>query len=167
MDQTVSLLGKHFPGVTYRKSKQFYWSPKTNEVFYTTLTDPQTGVWSLLHETAHAALGHTMYRADFELVLLEIAAWEKAKDLARELLSMEIDEDHIQDCLDTYRDWLCARSTCPGCGNLALQQSDFRHYQCFNCHARWKVSPSRFCRAYRSTRHADKPTALPHFLLEP
>ena len=45
-----------------------------------------------------------------------------------------------------------ARSICPQCTTKALQQSDYAHYRCFNCHTRWRVTPSRFCRAYRTTK---------------
>lgn len=109
-------------------------------------------VWSLLHETGHALLDHTSYKADFELLRLEVEAWERAKLLAADL-DVAIDEDHIQDCLDTYRDWLFKRSICPQCNTKCLQQGDFVHYRCFNCHTVWRVSSSRFCRAYRSTKN--------------
>lgn len=150
MEQAIKALRRRFPAVTYREGPLFYWSPKTSEVFYSQKSTEEASVWSLLHETGHALLGHDTYHSDFELVRLEVAAWEKAKLLGKEL-GIHIDEDHIQDCLDTYRDWLCARSVCPHCNTRALQQGDLQHYQCFNCRAKWKVTPSRFCRAYRLT----------------
>jgi hypothetical protein len=57
--------------------------------------------------------------------------------------------------LDTYRDWLYKRSICPTCTAKCLQQGDFVHYRCFNCHTTWRVTASRFCRAYR--RQKDVP----------
>jgi hypothetical protein len=30
-----------------------------------------------------------------------------------------------------------------------LQQDSLPLYRCFNCHATWRVAPSRFCRPYR------------------
>jgi hypothetical protein len=59
-----------------------------------------------------------------------------------------IDEEHIQNCLDTYRDWLHKRSTCPRCDSHGLQTSE--QYKCYNCRAVWRVGNERFCRAYRS-----------------
>lgn len=153
MDQTLSCLRQRFPRITYRESNVFCWSPETNEVLYATSKDEQCAQWSLLHETSHALLRHASYKTDFELLRLEVMAWEKAKELATEL-AIEINEDHIQDCLDSYRDWLYARSICPRCGNKSLQQTDLKHYRCFNCHEAWQVSPSRFCRAYRATKRA-------------
>jgi hypothetical protein len=41
-----------------------------------------------------------------------------------------------------------------------LQQDDHQHYRCFNCHTVWRVSTSRFCRAYRSTKTTPQPAAL-------
>ncbi len=105
-------------------------------------------MWSLLHETGHALLGHHSYKADFELLKLELAAWERARQIGQEV-DVDIDENHIQDCLDTYRDWLYKRSICPSCGTKCLQQDDFTHYSCFNCRAVWRVSASRFARSYR------------------
>ena len=157
MEQLIKQLKSRFSSLNYKEGATFYWAPKTNEVFYTTRSDEPSSTWSLFHETSHALLGHTSYKTDFELLRLEIAAWEKATELANEF-NITIDENHIQDCLDTYRDWLYARSICPYCKNKSLQQSDLKHYQCFNCHAVWKVTPSRFCRAYRGTKRTKQPT---------
>jgi len=155
----VNALEKMFPHLCYRPGKSFSWSPETNEIFYDKGKPNQNHSWSLLHETGHALLSHNRYDADLELIKLEVAAWEKAKEIATSL-NIVIDEDHIQDCLDTYRDWLYQRSVCPRCNNKSLQQENIEQYQCFNCHMVWEVTPSRFCRAYRSTKHAKKPSAV-------
>jgi len=118
----------------------------------------ENALWSLLHETGHALLGHTTYKADFELLQLEVAAWEKAKEIAK-VLEITINNDHIEDCLDTYRDWLHKRSVCPNCTTQCLQQDDLSHYRCYNCHTKWKVSTNRFCRAYRSSKNLTKSPA--------
>jgi hypothetical protein len=159
MESIVSILSGSYRKLKFRSGDKFYWSPETREVFYDANADQPNGIWSLLHETGHALLEHTSYRADYELIRLEVAAWEKAKALAADL-QIEIDENHVQDCIDTYRDWLYGRSICPECGNKSLQQSTLTQYQCFNCHATWKVTPSRFCRAYRSTKHAERPSPV-------
>jgi hypothetical protein len=148
----VERLRQLFPDLTFTAGQQFCWSPETREIFYKRNDSGQRPLWSLLHETGHALLNHTSYKADFELLRMENEAWERAKLLA-EQLEVEIDEDHIQDCLDTYRDWLYKRSICPSCNTKCLQQGDFVHYRCFNCHTSWKVSNNRFGRAYR--RHKD------------
>ncbi|HEY5152831.1 MAG TPA: ImmA/IrrE family metallo-endopeptidase [Candidatus Saccharimonadales bacterium] len=157
MDKLIARLRAEFPDLHFTPGSQFYWSPETTEIFYKARTRDQHAVWSLLHETGHALLGHRGYKADFELLKLEVAAWEHARKLALSL-KLAIDEDHIQDCLDTYRDWLYKRSICPNCTTKSLQQGDFVHYRCFNCHAIWRVTASRFCRAYR--RQKDVPQSV-------
>lgn len=152
MQQLIEHLETKFPKLKFTAGEQFYWSPETKEIFYNTGASDAKAGWSLLHETGHALLGHANYKADYELLRLEIAAWEQAKSLAADL-DLTIDEDHIQDCLDTYRDWLHKRSICPNCTAKSLQQADYIHYRCFNCHTTWRVSTNRFCRAYRSTKN--------------
>jgi two-component SAPR family response regulator len=152
MQKLINKLQAEFPKLRFVAAKQFYWSPESGEIFYNQGARGQQAMWSLLHETGHALLGHKSYEADFELIRLEVAAWERAQQLA-ERHALTIDEDHIQDCLDTYRDWLYKRSICPTCTTKCLQQGDFVHYRCFNCHTTWRVTASRFCRAYRRQKN--------------
>lgn len=159
MEEIVSILSGSYPRISFQASNKFCWSPETLEVLYDADAPEPAAIWSLLHETGHALLGHTSYKADYELLRLEVDAWEKAKALASDM-AVEIDEDHVQDCIDTYRDWLYRRSICPTCGTKSLQQANLSQYQCFNCHATWKVTPSRFCRAYRALKHAKRPSAV-------
>lgn len=159
MQQLISALSQTYPELRFTAGTQFCWSPETKEVFYIPAGKGKQARWSLLHETGHALLGHTSYQADVELLLLEVAAWERAKQLGNDA-GIEIDEDHIQDCLDTYREWLYKRSICPNCTTKSLQQGDFVHYRCFNCHTKWRVSASRFCRAYRSTKNVPQPAVF-------
>lgn len=161
MEQLLDQLRASHPHISFVAGNTFVWSPETQEVFYKENARDDKAIWSLLHETGHALLNHTGYKADMELVLLEMAAWDKAKVLASEV-GVTISEDHVQDCLDTYRDWLHKRSICPSCTTKCLQQSDMRHYRCHNCHTTWKVTASRFARAYRSTKGVQMPTALFH-----
>lgn len=160
MEPLLENLRQRFPHLVYRCGPTFCWSPETQEVFYAAGPDKPYASHALLHETSHALLGHTAYTTDVQLLQLEVAAWQKAAALANEL-GITLDESHVQDCLDTYRDWLCARSVCPRCDTRSLQQPDLHTYQCFNCHAVWCVTPSRFCRAYRGTKRAAQsaPTA--------
>lgn len=159
METAIETLRRRFPQLHFTAGDTFCWSPGTREVFYDTNRRLDTGVWSLLHETGHALLEHASYKADFELIRLEVAAWEKAKELAVEL-DTTIDEEHIQDCIDTYRDWLYRRSICPSCNNKCLQESELAQYYCFNCHETWHVTPSRFCRAYRAKQTTTRPSPV-------
>ena len=150
MQSLLKSLSTQFPDLQFSVGTEFCWSPETREVFYKADAADLTAQWSLLHETGHALLEHQTYKADFELLQMEIAAWERARLLASEL-AVVIDEDHIQDCLDSYRDWLYQRSLCPNCSTQCMQEADYMHYRCFNCHAMWRVSANRFARAYRKT----------------
>lgn len=160
METLLASLQASYPELLFAAGKQFCWSPETHEIFYKVGNDEQRDRWSLLHETGHALLEHHAYQADYELVRLEIAAWGKARELAGQF-GITLDEDHIQDCLDTYRDWLYKRSICPSCASKCLQQGDYVHYRCYNCHAVWSVTPSRFGRSYRSSK-IKKPSVVFH-----
>lgn len=148
MQELLDKLSQDYPGITFVQGDSFYWSPKTQSVTYAPgSTQPEISVWSLLHEVSHGILDHTHYYSDFELMQLEVAAWQHARVLARQY-DIKIDPEHIQDCLDTYRDWLHLRATCPTCRTVSTQK-DPNTYECFNCHTAWHVSNSRFCRPYR------------------
>lgn len=147
-DILADRLATLYPAVRLSTGNAFLWSPKEKTVFYAPeKLKTDEGQWSLLHELSHADLNHTTYRNDFELLQLEVAAWERAATLAVEL-GTTINQNFIEDCLDSYRDWLHQRSTCPTCGSGGLQH-DQKTYRCHNCHAVWTVSESRFCRIYR------------------
>lgn len=156
----ISKLTELLPSVAFVEARSFYWSPKTKTVYIDSAAlSTKTGKWALLHEFAHAQLGHETYANDAGLLTLEVNAWQLAEKLGLQL-NCKIDPDHIQDCLDTYRDWLYARSTCPTCALNSLQ-IDETVYQCLNCSTRWSVSPSRFCRPYRmKDKHKKTPSEL-------
>ena len=146
MEQLLNKLAHSLPDVSFVSGDSFYWSPKKQEIHYID-EENENNMWALLHEASHAILDHASYNSDFELLHLEVAAWEEAKNLAQKF-KIRIDEEHIQDCLDTYRDWLHQRSTCPTCSTVSFQSSA-NEYRCHNCHTMWHVSNSRFCRPYR------------------
>lgn len=163
-DELLARLTVDFPQLQFSAGKSFCWSPISGQVFYTAIhagsksgslnySEDATALFSLLHETGHALLGHKRYELDLELLNLEVAAWQRAKALAGQY-DIGIDENHIEDCLDSYRDWLYARSVCPSCTTKALQMDSMSAYRCFNCATTWKVTASRFCRPYRKRKEA-------------
>lgn len=148
LDSLLARIAADHPHLQFIESAHFSWhAGKKHVSFKKAGADVRHNMWALLHELGHALLGHTDYRHDIELVQLEVAAWDRARALA-EHYGLAIEEDYIQDCLDTYRDWLHLRATCPTCFARSLQTSD-RHYRCFNCQTEWQVSRSRLCRPYR------------------
>lgn len=148
----IDKLTQLVPDIEFCPGEKFCWSPQEQKITYFPDQIEAEGRWALLHETGHALLKHLVYKTDYELLRMEIDAWEKAKELAHKL-GLEITEDHIQECLDSYRDWLYSRCICPDCGTKTLQNDLSNSYSCYNCHACWQVTPSRFCRAYRSIKH--------------
>jgi hypothetical protein len=146
MEKIIEALRQDYSQLNFRPAAAASWSPEKNEITYNP-ADQDIGLWSLLHELGHAVLGHRSYDSDMALLQKEAQAWEKAISIARHY-GIIIESDHIQDCLDTYRDWLHKRSLCPTCGAHGLQQSQAL-YRCLNCRSTWKVSSARFCRPYR------------------
>lgn len=145
----IAKLSEDFPQFKFVAGKQDHWSPGSKTIFYNPARSTADLKCSLLHELAHALLKHQDYGSDFELLKLESEAWAKAAEIGPKY-GVTIDDGHIQNCLDTYRDWLHRRSTCPACG-LHVVQKDSQTYKCFNCSAEWSVTSDRFVRAYRKS----------------
>lgn len=156
MKQLIDTLSAQFPALSFVPGATFTWSPKHKQIVYRETAEGEAAKWSLLHEVGHALLKHEDFDSDFDLLVMEMEAWERAKLLAKDF-GITIDADHIEDCLDTYRDWLYQRSTCPTCTSSSLQV-DKRTYACFNCDMEWQVSSSRHCRPYRRKQVAQKET---------
>lgn len=149
MENILDSLKIQFKDLVFTPGDYFCWAPNTKEVFYDPINSTTASTWSLLHETGHAILNHSEYSTDYQLIRLEIEAWEKAKELAK-LFRLSINNDHIEDCLDSYRDWLYKRSICPSCSTKCLQTANLKnYYRCFNCRTVWRVPASKLCRTYR------------------
>ena len=118
------------------------WSPDTQTVVYVD-SDQTANVAQVLHEVGHAQLGHSSYRLDIDLLRMEREAWEKARTIAPDY-NLTIDDDTIEDDLDTYRDWLHARSCCPECSATGIQTKHLT-YQCMACQTTWRVNEARLC----------------------
>jgi len=146
MKKLVARLEKDYEWITFVSGSIASWSPQNKQITYEASKDMQAA-WSLLHELGHALAGHSQYESDVGLLQKETEAWEKAVGISPRY-EIEINSEHIQACLDTYRDWLHKRSTCPDCLGHGVQQSKSL-YCCVNCQSTWKVSSARFCRPYR------------------
>jgi hypothetical protein len=151
MPPTNSLLeqiGADFPKYTFLQGSNFRWSPDQQLITYAAIETPEDA-WTLLHELAHADLGHTDFELDIHLIQHEVAAWEHAKIALAPRYTISIPDGHIQDHLDSYREWLHKRSTCPECGQNGLQTTQ-NTYSCTNCRCLWRVNDARMCRLRRS-----------------
>ncbi len=144
MPLTPSLLAKistDISHLTFRSAEDFLWSPTEKTVYYR--ADGDTADALLLHELAHGLLNHHEYAQDISLLSLEMQAWEKARELAT-LYEVAMNEEDIQDHLDTYREWLHARSTCPDCEAIGYEEKP-RQYRCIACTHIWRVNEARTC----------------------
>ena len=149
MEKLINRIKLDHPGLLFDSGRSHCWSPDKGQIFYTG-DEKSHSIEGLLHELGHARLDHDSYASDIELLQKEVEAWQEALGLAS-LYEVNFDEDHMQDCLDTYRDWVHKRSTCPMCTNSGLQHSE-KQYICINCGHLWRVTDSRFCRPYRRSK---------------
>lgn len=108
-----------------------------------------------LHELGHGLSKHKDYTRSVERIKIESEAWERAKKVLLEMVTRakdgrsvtiygkdvvlaeilpEWDEDFVQEKLDTYRDWLHAKSRCKKCG-LTMYQTEDEMWHCPRCEA--------------------------------
>lgn len=139
MRSMLARLIQDFPAIRFIQGDTFRWSPEMQMIHY----EDETDTTSLLHEIAHAQLGHAAYTRDIELIEMERDAWELAKNLAKKY-AVTIDAEHIETMLDTYRDWLHDRSACPACQATGIQTA-VRDYICLACKTTWRVNEARSC----------------------
>lgn len=137
----VKQLVKDFPQFLFKSSQKFLWSPLDKTIFYNTAKPHANEL--LLHELSHGILNHDKYQRDIELITIEQSAWQRAAELAPRYNTI-IDDDFIQTNLDSYRDWLHARSVCPSCTASGLQVAKTA-YQCVACNQTWRVNNAKTC----------------------
>jgi len=127
--------------LSFIRGDRFGWDHAARTITY----DPMEGqVFTyLLHEYGHAILDHSDQSRDITLLEMERAAWDQATILAPRY-GGAIAEDVIETALDTYRDWLHARSNCIACGATGVQISEDT-YQCISCKTLWRVNDARSC----------------------
>ena len=121
----------HLQHLTITPGEVFCWNHTACAITYD--ASAQYAEAQLLHEFGHALLNHRQYLRDIELLAMERAAWDKAIILAHEF-NIQIHEDYIEETLDTYRDWLHARSLCPRCAATGVRVVSQRI-------RRWRVLP--------------------------
>lgn len=147
MSSLVAKLQADFPQFYFAVSDDFRWSPQEKTIFY---IETSNHITSLLHEAAHALLDHSTYNKDIELLEMERDAWNYASSQLSKTYGIEIDDHTIQQSLDTYRDWLHARSTCPTCSAIGVQ-TEKHQYKCIACQTKWRVNDARICALRRYT----------------
>lgn len=144
----IDKLTSDFPEFIFEDSHDFWWSNTKNTIFINSVAPDAKSY--ILHELAHALLGHRGYKRDIDLLKLERDAWEYAKLNLASTYEVDVDEEKIQHNLETYRDWLHARSQCPRCEATGLQIKR-NSYQCLSCNQVWTVNEARVCALRRYT----------------
>ena len=142
MNWLIEQLTKDYPLFHFESADKFLWSADRQTIYID--TELNHGNEFTLHELSHALLNHRGYRTDIELIKLERDAWEFAQIQLGSKYKYPINEDIIQDNLETYREWLHARSKCPECGTTGLQKKS-QIYQCLSCGHHWRVNEARLC----------------------
>lgn len=120
MDSFLKKIESLYPEFVFKPGKKFLFRPK-NTIFY--VKNSTHFELLLLHELGHALLGHYNFGTGLSRLKMESAAWDKARSLAHQF-DITIDEDFIESELDTYRNWLHSRLTCPHCGLVRLETKD-------------------------------------------
>ena len=138
----IEQLKADYPQIKFQSGNRCQWSADNMTVTYLSATDSEAQA-QLLHELGHGLLGHASFERDIQLLRLERAAWDKAEKLAANY-DLKIDPDLIECHLDSYRDWLHARSACPSCSSTGLQSAR-RYYRCAACQTEWQVNDARSC----------------------
>lgn len=152
----ISSLYKHitadFPELTFgEEAADFRWIPSESVIIHPPISSPAE-LYQLLHEIGHAMLHHQAYQTDVSLITMEREAWSYAVDMLapRYDLPLTMSDPIIEQSLDSYRSWLHARSSCPRCSAIGIEQSP-SHYRCLSCQQTWRVNEARTCGLKRYT----------------
>ena len=119
LSPTLQQIITDFPNLIFKRGSRFTFRPPNIIIL-----GPKTTNYELLtlHEIGHALSNHKNYKTYLELLRMETEAWRRAKPLAQKY-QVPYNEDLVQSHLNTYRDYLYLKTTCPHCGNYCIQSS--------------------------------------------
>ena len=152
ISSTFERIAADYPEISFVRGEDFHWSPDDQ-----TITHPQlrthADLCQLFHEIGHAKLGHRDYTTDAALIDMERQAWAYAAETLapRYVVALTLDDAIVQNSLDSYREWLHARSMCPRCDAIGIERSR-GSYRCLVCRQNWRVNEARTCRLQRHTK---------------
>lgn len=133
-----------YPMIKFVSSNNFSWSKDNLTLNYV----DNYLLWPMIiHEIAHYELKHSSYDNAIHLLQIERDAWTKANEIAIRY-NLSIDENIIEDSLDSYREWLHTRSKCTNCEAIGIETNK-NIYRCVQCDNMWKVNEARSCRIKR------------------
>ena len=128
----LTRLRADYPNLEFLAGERFLFHPPAT-IYYEVNSDDYL---SLLHELGHALIDKTDYNQDVELLQIESAAWDKAKELCAKY-HLTFDESYAESRLDSYRDLLHYNSLCPNCA-LNGYEDEHQTYHCPLCGASWQ-----------------------------
>lgn len=134
--KTLQRVKRDYPQFVFKQGPVFAWSPQQETIYYN-LSEKKSDLL-LLHELSHAILGHSSYAEDIALLEMEQEAWSRAVKLASHY-KIKIDQNFIEEQLDSYRAWLYSRSLCPNCKNSGVQTKKLS-YLCPICNTTWQAN---------------------------
>lgn len=153
VDSLIKSLVNEFGHITFTEAADFSWDPSTHTIFFNRIDDHAAE--RLLHEVAHAELDHRSYERDIDLIGLERDAWHLARTKLSDMYELSIDAEVVENHMDTYRDWLHARSTCPSCSATGIQTGN-KEYTCLACRTKWRVNDAKVCELRRYKKNTPK-----------
>ena len=143
LNSTRKKLAHDYPQFSFVESTVSHWSPADQTIYYHSLKTT-SDLSTLFHEFGHANVGHTGFDQDITLLRMEREAWIAAVDVAAHYGHI-IDEDTVENAIDSYRNWLYARSRCPACHNPGIQNKTSSAYTCPLCNTNWRANDARQC----------------------
>lgn len=137
------------PEIIFASGDDFYWESTVNTIHHPPISTKEQ-LYLLLHEIGHANLGHSNYSSGAELLRMERDAWNYATNQLAAKYELDIDalSELAEVALDSYRDWLHRRSTCPECGAVGAEGSKDT-FNCLVCHQSWRANEARSCQLRR------------------
>ena len=122
-----------YPSFTFKPGRKFLFRPKKTILY---LESNENFRLLLLHELAHALLGHFSFDRSLERLQIERDAWEKTRELC-DLHSVPFNESLAEAELNTYRDWVHQKTLCKTCGATCLEVNSESLF-CPNCQKTYK-----------------------------
>ena len=131
----LKMIIEAYPNLTFKPGRKFLFRPPKS-IHY--LETDENFRFLLLHELAHALLGHYTFDRSLERLQIERDAWAKTRELCC-LYSIPFDDNLAEAELNTYRDWVHQKTLCKHCGLSCLEVSSESLY-CPSCQKFYKKS---------------------------
>ncbi|MBR5389409.1 hypothetical protein IK146_02525 [Candidatus Saccharibacteria bacterium] len=131
----LNMLQESYPDYVFKPGRKFLFRPPKS-IYY--LESDENFRLLILHELAHALLGHYTFDRSLERLQIERDAWAKTRELCQ-LHSIPYDDNLAETELNTYRDWVHQKTLCKRCGLSCLEVSSESLY-CPFCQKFYKKS---------------------------